>query len=403
MSGPSSTSRVVEVQADGTVVLEVTVHPAAPAPVDPPPLGAVKGVRIGTATYPVDVVDPTAQSNPLGAIFDGFRGPDQLVVYTAHSGPVTTTNTWGIERAVDDGTVVAVPAREIPRNGYVLSGHRNAAAWLARYAVLGATVELLDTAPVVTEPVPPVVTQPTSGRTVAVYMMDGVGRISQVPPEVNQVRIAFLQGSGLVEWGGDSPAQTAAAVTAWRQADPSRRVLISLGGEHGSVNLASVPAAIAQVARTMPVDGIDWDIEGGALDVAAAVRISRELAAGRPGWITSFVPPGGSPVPVYLDAAKQCQAAGLRVEFGQQLYETRVDEGAVLGALARAVGVLGAPSVQLGCMIGTDPARYSTNAQWAQYMRAALARWPDLGGAYLWESARAGTAQWAKDMRAALG
>ena len=403
MSGPSSTSRVVEVRADGTVVLEVTVRPAAPVPVDPPALGAVKGVRIGTATYPVDAVDPTAESNPLGAIFDGFRGPDQLVVYTARSGPVTTTNTWGIERAVDGGTVVAVPAREIPRNGYVLSGHRNAATWLARYAVLGATVELLDSAPVVTEPVPPVVTQPTSGRTVAVYMMDGVGRIDQVPPEVNQVRIAFLQGSGLVEWGGDSPAQTAAAVTAWRRADPSRRVLISLGGSGGAVNLATLVDTIGRIGRTMPVDGIDWDIEGGALDVAAAVRISRELAAGRPGWVTAFTPPGGPPVAPYLDAAWQCQAAGLSVQLGQQLYDTRIDEALMLSATARAVAVLGAPSVLLGCMVGSDPARYSTNAQWASYMRAALAKWPTLGGAYLWESSRTGTAQWAKDMRAALG
>ena len=56
----------------------------------------------------------------------------------------------------------------------------------------------------------------------------------------------------------------------------------------------------------------------------------------------------------------------------------------------------------LGCMVGADPAKYSTVAQWETYLRASLAKWPRLGGAYIWESSRPGTAEWATRLGAVL-
>lgn len=403
MSGPSSTSRVVEVRADGSVVLEVVVSPAPILPpVDPPVPGPwlttkVRAIRANGVSYPLAGLNP-----PDGGTWPGGRGPDQLVAYQAPRAR-TGTNQFGVTVPVIDGVagtaVIGIADVALPAGADgVLSGHGRAADWLLSNAFRGATIEALEDLP---EPLPP--DPALSVPTIAVYVMDGVGRMSQVPPEVNQARTAFLQGSSLVEWGGDTPAQHAAAVTAWCAADARRRHLISLGGEHGSVTLGTVVPAVNRIGQAMPVHGVDWDIEGGALDVAAAVRISRELAAGRPDWVTSFVPPGGAPVAVYLEAAAQCQAAGLKVQFGQQLYMTKVDEATVLKQLGIAVARLGAPSVLLGVMLGTDPRYHSTPAQAAQYLRAAVAKWPTFGGAYLWESARPGTAVWARDAAAILG
>lgn len=160
MSGPSSTSRVVEVRADGTVVLEVTVSPPVidPGPVDPPPVSA-SAVRIGAAVYPLAGVD-------------AVRGKDQLVALLPDGvGSVTTTNEWGAEVGVVAGVVASSRDRQgpprlttgtvIPAGGYVLSGHGLARDWLLRHAAVGARVELTDeqVGPVT----PPVVPQPPAG------------------------------------------------------------------------------------------------------------------------------------------------------------------------------------------------------------------------------------------------
>ena len=253
-----------------------------------------------------------------------------------------------------------------------------------------------------TQPPNPPPPPPASGRTIAVYMIDGPGKVNQIPPEANQLRIAFVQGRGLVEWGGDTPAQTAAAITAWRNANPSRRVLLSVGGEGGTVDLAALPDTIRRIEQTMPVDGIDIDIEGGAIDVEATHNVCRRAAEGRGGeWLTAFTPPGGPPVARYLEVARRCQAAGLRVQMGSQLYDAEVSLAAALGVLGLEVDALGAPSVVVGMMIGADR-KHWTVAQCETNMRAVKARWPDIGGCYLWVSHRPGTADWARRMAGVL-
>lgn len=44
----------------------------------------------------VTVVDPTAESNPEGAEFPGFRGAEQLIIYTPQYGESTGTNEWAM-------------------------------------------------------------------------------------------------------------------------------------------------------------------------------------------------------------------------------------------------------------------------------------------------------------------
>lgn len=401
--------------AEGTVVqLEHAAELAAatPGPIPTPVLVPADAnlVRIGTATYPLAAVNPTPASNPLGFQTQTWagRGPDQLVLCQApwsRSG----MNQYGVEVSVIEGEVrgaasVVAGGVMIPDSGYVLSGHGRADAWLRAHAKPGAVVEVVVADPSAPGPTPP----PAGGRTLAVYLMDGVGTISQVPANITQVRVAFLQGTKLTEWGGDTPEETAADLTAWRLAQRQRHeVLIAIGGQGGAVAESSVPGAIRAIetkAPTIPVSGIDWDKEGGSLDVTAAVRTSVDLASGREAsWLTAFTPPGGPPVATYMQAARACKAEGLRVQFSQQLYDTRIGLSDVLRQTELAATALGPENVLIGCMVGNDPAKYSTVAQWESYVAAMVKEFPTLGGAMLWESSRDGTAEWARRVGAVLG
>ena len=400
MTDPHVTSEVTDIAPDGTITLKVTIRPAAaPAPGPPPaPAPVPTIVTIGSASHTLDAVNPTAANNPAGRPFPGCRGPNQLVAYRQPS-LGSGANAYGWEASVGSEGLVrraATIVAGIPPGGWILSGHGTAADWLRTTATVGAAVAFTST------PVPtpgPV----TTDQTIAVYMLDGVGTITQVPPECNQLRVAFVQGTGLAEWGGDTPAQTAAAVTAWHAAVPGRRVLLSIGGEGGTVDMAVLPNTIRSIEAQLPVDGIDWDLEGGAINVPTVVAVSKALALGREDtWLTTFTPPGGPPVAQYLSAAGQCQQAGLRVQFSQQLYDSKIVQADVIRQTNLAVQVLGAESVLIGCMVGDDPARYSTAAQWEVYLRAVRAKWPGIGGAYLWESSRPGTGDWARRMAAVL-
>jgi hypothetical protein len=228
--------------------------------------------------------------------------------------------------------------------------------------------------------------------------------MTELPPETTQMRVSFLQGTDLVEWRGDTRAQIHARANTWKAGNPTgRQVLLSLGGSGGAVDMTRIVSSVLGVETKMPLDGIDFDIEGGALDVNRAVTASLDLAKGRKDtWLTTFTPPGGPPVAQYLNAAERCHAAGLRVQFGQQLYDTRIVLADVLRQTALAVAAVGPEQVLLGCMVGTDPAKYSTALQWEGYLRAVRAEWPTIGGAYLWEASRAGTADWARRMAGVL-
>jgi len=109
----------------------------------------IEGLVVRTVTSTISVVDPTATSNPAGVdpgtgrCYPGCRGAEQLIVYTSASGrPTTGTNDFGYEVTVVDGRVVARGGnnREIPADGYVVSGHGGRGAWLSSNAVLGARV-----------------------------------------------------------------------------------------------------------------------------------------------------------------------------------------------------------------------------------------------------------------------
>ncbi|RXJ02186.1 hypothetical protein DS745_07265 [Anaerobacillus alkaliphilus] len=95
-------------------------------------------------TKVANAIDPTPENNPGGAIYDGYRGPNQLIVYTPQYGKKTTgTNIYGTEIVVVDGYIVDKGGynKEIPENGFVVSGHGVARDWLNQNTVVGAKVE----------------------------------------------------------------------------------------------------------------------------------------------------------------------------------------------------------------------------------------------------------------------
>lgn len=87
-------------------------------------------------------VNPTKESNPIGAPFDGYRGPDQLIVYTPEFGETTKTNQYGYEITVENGFVTKLGGggSNIPKNGFVVSGHGIASNWISSNSIIGAMV-----------------------------------------------------------------------------------------------------------------------------------------------------------------------------------------------------------------------------------------------------------------------
>jgi uncharacterized lipoprotein YddW (UPF0748 family) len=89
-------------------------------------------------SFPVAKVDPSADGP-----YPGNRGADELIVYTPAGGRTTTgTNNWGTEAVVRAGVVVAAGGNDtaIPADGFVVSGHGEAARWIARELVPGTPV-----------------------------------------------------------------------------------------------------------------------------------------------------------------------------------------------------------------------------------------------------------------------
>ncbi len=97
------------------------------------------------------VLAPREESYALTGV-DVPRAEDALVLYTPESGPASPASRWGVDVAVSGGTVTDARNRAagaadpgpalIPRDGYVLSGHGSAAAWLARALPVGASVTI---------------------------------------------------------------------------------------------------------------------------------------------------------------------------------------------------------------------------------------------------------------------
>ncbi len=110
----------------------------------------IKPYSAGKITYdalnPMSLEDnPFAWNENKGEPYDGFRGPDQMIIYDSNYGGYTGTNPYGYEVAVGvDDKIIKTGGNnlQIPDGGYVISGHGAKSRWLQNYARLGSTVML---------------------------------------------------------------------------------------------------------------------------------------------------------------------------------------------------------------------------------------------------------------------
>lgn len=97
--------------------------------------------------YPYTAINPSPQNNPSGKEYPGFRGANQVVIYTSQAFPgamsaKTGTNTFGAEAIIRNGIVQSIECcdNEIPPDGMVISAHGSAGEWLKKKIQPGMVV-----------------------------------------------------------------------------------------------------------------------------------------------------------------------------------------------------------------------------------------------------------------------
>ncbi|MCR5266654.1 MAG: family 10 glycosylhydrolase [Cyanobacteria bacterium RUI128] len=90
----------------------------------------------------ISMINPNVTTCKKNSAFPGFRGSNQLVVYTESYGRRTGTNEFGAEAIVKDNTVVALSGADslIPKGGLVISGHGSAKNWINKNIIIGTKV-----------------------------------------------------------------------------------------------------------------------------------------------------------------------------------------------------------------------------------------------------------------------
>ncbi|GEM_PF-492562 len=90
----------------------------------------------------IDAIDPNPTTAKKNMYYPGFRGANQLVVYTPAYGSKTGTNEFGAEAIVKDNTVVALSGADslIPQGGVVISGHGSAKTWINKNLIVGTKI-----------------------------------------------------------------------------------------------------------------------------------------------------------------------------------------------------------------------------------------------------------------------
>lgn len=257
-------------------------------------------------------------------------------------------------------------------------------------------------------PPPPPPPTPAGGRQLSVYVkmwpgskLPGLAEIAR--PGITEVRLAFMQGTKLVGWGSQTPAQARDDVEQLR--GRGVRITASIGGESGSVNTADRTgwlAGIGALHAQIGLDRIDWDVEASALRADDVLAISDSVHAR---WgILSTMAPNGSNVGAYLPVAVELHRRGLLAAYGQQFYgsgggvsladaKRRISEAVQAGIPARLI--------QVGMWVGSEPKQWPMTTC-ENNLRAIGLQWRDIGGAYAWSETHAEIAEWARRMAAVL-
>ena len=94
------------------------------------------------ASRTINMIDPNSTNCKKNNAFPGYRGSNQLVIYTECYGKHTGTNEFGAEAIVKDNTVVALSGADsiIPQGGIVISGHGSAKNWINKNIIVGTKI-----------------------------------------------------------------------------------------------------------------------------------------------------------------------------------------------------------------------------------------------------------------------
>jgi chitinase len=246
-------------------------------------------------------------------------------------------------------------------------------------------------------------------KVVALYYMmwsnSGSPKLSTIPADVNVVNLSFLQGDppSLVGWGAQGEASFIADAKALRARGV--RIVASVGGAGGHVNIANQTAfvnGVMAVNAKVPLDGIDWDLEGAAMGTADVVAVSQRLKSLRGPGFSVTMAPNGSNIDQYRGVAVELQKVGALDMIGQQFYDAVVSKEAAKGRIDQLVASgITQSHIGIGMMIGTADTYWTVDESVAavSYIKAS---YPGIRGGYLWESGRAGTADWVTRVGALL-
>lgn len=109
-------------------------------------------VLMNQASYTIDLLDPNSATNKKNSYFPGFRGANQMVVYTSAFGKRTNTNEFGTEAIVRGNIVTEISGADslIPADGLVISGHGKAKNWMNKNLTVGTRVSINRSTKVIT-------------------------------------------------------------------------------------------------------------------------------------------------------------------------------------------------------------------------------------------------------------
>jgi hypothetical protein len=240
------------------------------------------------------------------------------------------------------------------------------------------------------------------------------GRLADLPAGVDVVNLAFGRGpdAALVGYGPSGKASLRRDVEALHRRGV--RVALSVGGEGdpSRLDLSTVSSrdrwvhGVLRQARDLRLDGLDLDLEGGALASVPPERLAEAALAVRaamgPGFALTLAPTGSS-VDYYLEVARRLQRVGALTMTAQQYFDSdvklddvvmRVDEAVQAGIPADRVGI--------GMRVGDPPDARSVE-EWLRVLAAVRHRHPGLRGAFLWPTGAATTQEWADRIGSALG
>jgi hypothetical protein len=251
---------------------------------------------------------------------------------------------------------------------------------------------------------------PYPAKAVAVYYMmwpdSPSPALSALPTGINVLNLAFAQGDPpqLVGWSPQGKAAFVSGIATLRARGV--RVVLSLGGEGGNISVAHRDAfvrGIMDINAQVPLDGIDWDLEGSVpLPAGDVVAVSTALKQRRGADFAITMAPNGGNVDHYIDVARALQAAGALDMIGQQFYDSPVSVDDADGRISQMINA-GIPENKVGIgMMIEDNDRHWTLAQCVSNTRTLKARHPAIRGGYLWESGRPWTAEWVSQVGAIL-